>query len=94
MLDAVRPDPNAGKSLMQLKAEAAEEARGKRKAEEALGGEKGKKQATEAEGGGGGKVTLDRGVTEEEMERYRRERRDMDFDDPLARMGEGEVLPL
>ena len=93
MLDAVKPDPNAGKSLMQLKAEAAEEARGKRKAEEALGG-KGKKAATEAEVESGGKAVMDRGVTEEEMEKYRRERRDLDFDDPLARMGKDELLPM
>lgn len=94
MLDAVKADPNAGKSMMQLKAEATEEARGKRKAEEALGGGRGKKAAVEEEVESGGKVTLDRGVTEEEMEKYRRERRDLDFDDPLARIGEGELLPM
>jgi len=93
MLDTIRPDPNAGKSLMQLKAEAAEEAKGKRKAEEALNG-KGKRAATESEVESGGKVTLDRGVTEAEMEQYRRERRDLDFDDPLAKMGKEELLPM
>lgn len=93
MLDQISANPDAGKSLMQLKTEAAEAAKGKRKAEEALGGG-GKKAATEDEVDPAAKVTLDRGVTEEEMEKYRRERRDLEFEDPLNKMGKDELLPM
>ncbi|GAA6018561.1 hypothetical protein JCM10207_007218 [Rhodosporidiobolus poonsookiae] len=85
---------DAGKSLVQLKQEADDEARRKRKAGE---------QDGEEEGGGGGKrkkgdgkdgKTDAMGVSEAEMEAYRRGR-EQRFDDPMAQMGGAdELLPL
>ncbi|GAA5857776.1 hypothetical protein JCM8547_005978 [Rhodosporidiobolus lusitaniae] len=81
--DAVARDE--GKSLVQLKKEREEEEKRKRKAGEEEGGE-GKKRKTEQKGDA-------QGVTEEEMERYRRDR-EQRFDDPMANLGKDELLPL
>ncbi|GJN90992.1 hypothetical protein Rhopal_004006-T1 [Rhodotorula paludigena] len=83
-------DPNAGKSLMQLKQERDEDDRRKRKAGEATdpddkGGSKKRKGEEDAKD-----YT---GVTEAEMETYRRNR-EQRFDDPMANLQQDELLPL
>ncbi|GAA6032363.1 hypothetical protein JCM8097_008137 [Rhodosporidiobolus ruineniae] len=77
--DAAAAARESGKSLAQV---AAEEREKKRKAEEEEEGKDGKKRKGDA-----------MGVTEEEMERYRRDR-EQRFDDPMANLGGDELLPL
>ncbi|GAA5837824.1 hypothetical protein JCM11251_004670 [Rhodosporidiobolus azoricus] len=85
-----------GKSLVQLKKEREEEERRKRKAGEEGGKEEGgaeKRRKGEKEGEGE-RAKDSMGVTEAEMEAYRRNR-EQRFDDPMAQMGgTDEVLPL
>ncbi|BGP16772.1 hypothetical protein JCM10213_002165 [Rhodosporidiobolus nylandii] len=72
----------SGKSLMELKREEEK----KRKADEADGRKRkrNKEELTDRDA---------MGVSEREMEEYRRNR-EQRFDDPMAQMGEGELLPL
>ncbi|GAA6062686.1 hypothetical protein JCM10212_002509 [Sporobolomyces blumeae] len=84
-----KPDPDAGKSLVQLKQERDEEERKKRKADgideaKDLESKKRKKEAEEKDA---------MGVTEAEMEQYRKTREHR-FDDPLLQMGKDELLPM
>ncbi|GAA5893442.1 hypothetical protein JCM6882_008035 [Rhodosporidiobolus microsporus] len=80
-----------GKSLVQLKREREDEERRKRKAGEGEEGGDGKRRKGE-KGDEGAKDAM--GVSEAEMEAYRRGR-EQRFDDPMAQMGTGdEVLPL
>ncbi|GAA5952847.1 hypothetical protein JCM3765_002983 [Sporobolomyces pararoseus] len=84
-----KPDPDAGKSLMQIKAEKDEEERKKRKADgvdESKDAERKKRKKEEEE-----KDAM--GVTEKEMEDYRKNREHR-FDDPLLQMGKDDLLPL
>ncbi|GAA5987670.1 hypothetical protein JCM10908_007162 [Rhodotorula pacifica] len=83
---------DSSKSLMQLKQEKDDEERKKRKAvadhEDKEGGAK-KSRKTEA-----GEAEKDfTGVTEKEMEEYRRSR-EQRFDDPMANLGGDELLPM
>ncbi|GAA5966918.1 hypothetical protein JCM21900_004318 [Sporobolomyces salmonicolor] len=90
-------DADAGKSLMQLKQERDEEERRKRKAGELDEGDEGKdgkrsrKDQEKNQEERRDKDTM--GVTDEEMEAYRRNR-EQRFDDPMANLGQDELLPL
>ncbi|CEQ42294.1 SPOSA6832_04097 [Sporobolomyces salmonicolor] len=90
-------DADAGKSLMQLKQERDEEERRKRKAGELDEGDEGKdgkrsrKDREKNQEERRDKDTM--GVTDEEMEAYRRNR-EQRFDDPMATLGKDELLPL
>ncbi|GAA5973841.1 hypothetical protein JCM11641_003186 [Rhodosporidiobolus odoratus] len=80
--DAAALARETGKSLMELKRDEEK----KRKAEEEEGRE-GKRKKEE-------KVDRDAtGVSEAEMEKYRRDR-EMKFDDPMAKLGGEELLPM
>ncbi|BGP00019.1 mRNA splicing protein [Rhodotorula toruloides] len=88
-------DKDAGKSLMQLKQERDDEERKKRKADSSAstGEERGKKARKEGEKEGEKGEKDFTGVTEAEMERYRRDR-EQRFDDPMAQLQGDELLPL
>ncbi|GAA6054584.1 hypothetical protein JCM3770_000063 [Rhodotorula araucariae] len=95
-------DKDAGKSLMQLKRERDDDARRKRKAGDGDGdgdeaerdGKKRKEAAAAAAGGTAkGKEGDFMGVTEEQMDAYRRSR-EQRFDDPMAQLQGDELLPL
>ncbi|KAG0665147.1 mRNA splicing protein [Rhodotorula mucilaginosa] len=84
------------KSLMQLKQEKDDEERKKRKAgEDAAGGGGAKKSRTEGKNDGAAAAAEKdfTGVTEKEMEEYRRSR-EQRFDDPMANLGGDELLPM
>ncbi|GAA5934715.1 mRNA splicing protein SLU7 [Sporobolomyces koalae] len=84
-----KSDPNAGKSLMQIKAEKDEEERRKRKVagiDEGEDAERKRRKKEEDE-----KDAM--GVSEKEMESYRKNREHR-FDDPLLQMSKDELLPL
>ncbi|KAM0748511.1 hypothetical protein T439DRAFT_327772 [Meredithblackwellia eburnea MCA 4105] len=71
------------KTLVEMKEEREREEKARRKEGGGGGGEKEEKKAEKGFGG----------VSEEEMERYRKDRENR-FDDPMAQLGKEELLPL
>lgn len=104
MLEQKQTGAQETRTLMQINADKEKEdklaAKGKRKADAAAGGDDGgealkKKKAAGAASAaaGGDKVLAGNGVTEADVEEYRRNR-EMRFDDPLAQVKTDELLPL